>query len=626
MQITRLKATNFRGWAELDLQQHGHVVALGEPRAGRTDLVAALTRVLDPRSTRLSPVMTDIHQRHVASNPGARAAEGDEVAFAEDVHSAEVEMESEDGTAGTGDVTRLELARAPFGEVEVTLVDLGPDLEQEALGALEPLTDKLQIDDSGNAGPDAALGLRLAYRVSYDAATDALEHLVFYPATSNPAAAQFARVSTTVRLLLPVIFLDANRPLQLRAEGLLRRLLNERDPGAVSAALRTFEAQVVDAAMNLSATPVVAELLDAVLSPSGPARRAGDRPLVASDVQFLPNDGAQAGILRAVDPVIALDQAGPLALSNHGSTTTAMLAAAEAMILAASTQGAIVIGDDFGEGLDSGSAEHLAAAIKSHAAQVWLTTRRAEAARAFEVSELVRLTRRDGARCANRVVPPADKKQVAAHRHIQSQLLPALTATTVAVVEGRHDLTTYSAADRRTSVPTLPLSAHGVRLISADNGSGGGGSQIPRVASLAKSLGFRVVALIDSDPAKNSADVVAAIEAACDAVVRLPDGIAIERAILAGAVPADVRAAASVLTEFGQQDPTVGKRDDDLADAVMRALHSNGLHEPYLSALIDSTSTMPPVVRAALEAVAEVGATNYIGPSSVDLTYDPTVD
>lgn len=619
-----MKATNFRGWADLDLQLVGHVVALGEPRAGRTDLVAGLARVLDPRSTRLSPVVTDIHQWQVVSPSGTGACdEGDvpsvdEASDLDEAHPADAE---EDGSGVT-----VEIVRAPFAEVELTLADLGPDLEQEALGALEPLTVAFQVDDSGNASPDAALGLRLAYRVSYDPATDSLEHLVYYPATSNPASNQFVRVSAAVRLLLPVIFLDVSRPLQLRAEGLLRRLLNERDPDAVKAAFSALEANVVDAAGNLSATPVVSELLDAVLSSGGPARRAGDRPLAASDVQFLPDDGTLAGILRSVQPVIALDRAGPLALSNHGSTTTAMFAAAEAMVLAASTQGVIVIGDDFGEGLDSGSAEHIAAVIKSHAAQVWLTTRRPEAARAFEVSELVRLTRRDGTRLTSRVAAPSNKKEVAAHRHIQSQLLPALTATTIAVVEGRHDLTTFSAADRRTSPPNLPLSAHGVRLISADNGAGGGGSQIPRVATLGKSLGFRVVALIDNDPSKKSDDLVAEIEAACDAVVRLPDGMAIERAILAGSTPVNLRAAASTLTEFGQQDPTSGKDDDQLGDAVMHALHSNGLHEPYLAALMDSAPLMPPVLRGALDAVAEVGATDYDGPTRIDLTYDSTAN
>lgn len=619
MRITRLRATNFRGWTDLDLKQAGHVVVLGEPRAGRTDLVAALTRVLDPRSTRQSAVVTDIHQSLLVVGPGEdleREADPDvDIADLEDPTSAH-------GAPGSD----IQVVRAPYGEVEVTLVDLGPDLEQEALGALEPLDEDLQVDDSGNASPTAALGLRIAYRVTYDSAADSLEHVLYYPATSSPATGQFARVSTVVRQLIPVIFLDASRPLQLRAEGLLRRLLNERDPDAVSDALRTLEAQVVSAAGDLSATPVVSQLLGAVLSPTGPARRAGDRPLTARDIQFLPDDGTLAGILRAVQPVISLDQAGPLALGNHGSTTAAMFAAAEAMVLAVSTQGAVVVGDDFGDDLDGGSAEHLASSLKTHASQVWLTTRRPETARAFEVPELVRVSRRGGVRLTSRAATPSDKKEVAAQRHVQGQLLPALTATTVVVVEGRHDLTTLAAAERRAVAPRLPLSAHGARLVSADNGEGGGGSQIPRIAVLAKSLGFRVVALIDGDPEKKSAEVVADIQAACDAVVRLPERMAIERAILAGASSSDLRAAAAVLTEFGQQDPTDGQVDDQLGDLIMRSLHKSGLHEPFLVALTESTSTLPPVLGDALDAVASVASLDYEGQQMIDLTFTSPAD
>lgn len=618
MRITRLRAANFRGWSSLDLQQGGHVVALGEPRAGRTDLVAALVRVLDPRSTRMSPVVTDIHQSLLASG----AADDLE----EEADSAEDAAESETSSAAHGGTSEIRIGRAPYAEVEVTLVDLGPDLEQEALGAIEPLDEDCQVDESGNASPLATFGLRIAYRVTHDSVADSLDHVVYYPATSNPATGQFVRVPTAVRQLLPVIFLDSSRPLQLRAEGLLRRLLNDRDPDAVSDALRALEAQITAAAGALSTAPVVSQLLDAVLSPTGPARRAGDRPVTASDIQFLPDDGTLAGILRAVQPVIALDQAGPLALSIHGSTTTATLAAAEAMVLAASTQGAIIIGDDFGEGLDSGTAEHLATSLRSQASQVWLTTRRPETARAFEVSELLRLSRRGGTRLTNRVPTPTDKKEVAVQRHIQGQLVPALTATTVAVVEGRHDLTTLTSADRRGEAPRLPLSAHGVRLISADIGDGGGGSQIPRIAALAKSLGLRVVALIDNDPEKKSADVVAGILAACDAVVRLPERMAIERAILAGASPTNLRSAAAVLTEFGQQNPADGKTDDQLEHAIMRSLHKNGLHEPFLAALAESTSSLPPVLGQALDAVAAVGALDYGGPRLVDLTFESAAD
>jgi putative ATP-dependent endonuclease of the OLD family len=55
-------------------------------------------------------------------------------------------------------------------------------------------------------------------------------------------------------------------------------------------------------------------------------------------------------------------------------------------------------------------------------------------------------------------------------RLLHSQLLPALTAPVVGLVEGPHDLTTYSSA---TATGRWPLAAAGVRLISADNSSGG---------------------------------------------------------------------------------------------------------------------------------------------------------
>lgn len=623
MRVSRLRATNFRGWSLLDLQGTRDVVVVGEPRAGRTDLVAALARVLDPRSTRLSPVLTDIHQSVPSATTGTPATrEGGTAPGATAPCIEQATDETSDQIAGNATVETMAVIHAPFADVELTLVDLGADIEQEIPGILEPLTDQQIVDESGNANPTGLLGVRMSYRVTYDPKTDALGHLLYFPAASNAQAGQFVRVPAAVRLMLPVIFLDTARPLQLRAEGLLRRLLADRDPEAASTALHALEAQIVDAASTLSQTKIVAELLNAVLSETGPARRVGDRPLTANDVQFLPDDGSLAGILRAVQPVIALDQAGPLALTSHGSTTAAVLAASEALILAMSTQGVVVVGDDFGEGLNDGSAEHLAAALKAGADQVWLTTRRAEIARAFEVADVVRLTRRAGARHVHRVPAPLDKKEVAVRRHLQTQLLPALTATTVVIVEGRHDLTTYTAADRLTKPPALPLSAHGIRIITADNGAGGGTSQIPRVADLAKALGYRVVGLVDGDPAKTSDAVITALESACDAVVRLPDTMAIERALLAGGNPDHLRQAATVMTEFDQPDPTVGKSDQQLGHALMHALHKNGLHEPFLVGLIEASSTVPPVIRDALDKVAALGATDYSGPKRVDLTHE----
>ncbi len=592
MRITKLRVTNFRGWADLDLRPRAHALVVGEPRAGRSDLVAALQRVLDPSSTRSQPTTNDIHQQQVPSS----------------------------GADGAG-ITDVELAT--FAEVEVTLADLPSDLEQEADGALEPLLDDGTVDTSGNSAATAPLGLRLAYRVSYDAPSDGLEHRVYYPALSDPSADRFNRVPTAVRRLVPVVFLDSSRPLQLRAEGLLRRLVSDNDPAAATHALHALETEVTQAASALSSSSAIEGILNALVDQSGPARRLGDGPISAADIQFLPEDGSLAGLLRAFQPVLRLDSAGPLPLASHGSTTSAVLSAAEALLLAASTGGALIIGDDVGEGLDGPTTEHLAGALRGGAHQVWLTTRRPDVARAFETSELIRLTRHTGDRRVHQVAPPIDRKEAGVHRHVQGQLLPALTATTVAVSEGRHDLSALSAADRRRVPPDLPLAAHGVRLISADAGSGGGTTQIPLVANLAKQLGYRVVALVDGDPAKHADEVLSIIENACDALVRLPDSMAIERAITAGATAGQIRSASAVFLEYGQPDPTNGKADADVPDAVMKMLHSKGLHEQFLGALVDETGSLPPILGNALAGVALTSSPRYPGPKRIDLA-DPT--
>ena len=66
--------------------------------------------------------------------------------------------------------------------------------------------------------------------------------------------------------MIPVLFLDAARPLQLRAEGLLRRLVADHGPEASTTALRALETQVVAAAGAPSGTAATSTVLNAVLS------------------------------------------------------------------------------------------------------------------------------------------------------------------------------------------------------------------------------------------------------------------------------------------------------------------------------------------------------------------------
>lgn len=99
--------------------------------------------------------------------------------------------------------------------------------------------------------------------------------------------------------------------------------------------------------------------------------------------------------------------------------------------------------------------------------------------------------------------------------------------------------------------------------------------------------------------------------------------MAVERAITAGATAEQIRNAAAVFLDFGQPDPTIGKPDDDIADSVIKLLHSKGLHEQFLGALIDETGALPPVLYDALASVALTGAPGYSGQKRLYLT-DPT--
>jgi putative ATP-dependent endonuclease of the OLD family len=617
VRVSRLRLKDFRGWSELDLRPEGHVVVAGVPRSGRSDVIAALTRLLDPAYIRVQPSLADIRRHRGGGSTRADDASTVDGSAAPTPPEDQPANATTDGSAG-GDAAD-EPVLAPYAEVEVTLADLDAELEQLCDGSVEPLDVDDQIDDSGNAAFDAKLGVRLCYRVTYDPIADGLEHVVYYPARSDPAAGQYARVPGATRRALPVIVLSAQRPLQLRAEGTLRRLVDDRDASGASEAFRALEQSVATATTSLAAHPTISATVDDVLQVGNLSHHLTGTPITAEAVQFQPEDGSLSALLRTVQPALNLDDAGLLGLSNHGSTTTAVLSAAEALLLATTTDRAVVLGDDFGDGLDAATSEHLAASLRAAGAQVWLSTRRPEVARAFAPAELVRLARFGGARTHHRLAAPGDRKEIAVRRLVHTQLLPALTAPVVAIVEGPHDLTTFTAADRHPRAARSTLAAVGVRLVSADNGSGGGTGQIPRVADLARALGFRVVALIDRDPDKTSATVLADIEAACDVVVRLPPKTAIEEALQSGVDAIHLRAAAGVLPAYGIPDPSVGKADGDVSKAVSPVLHKKGLHEQFLDAVIESSGALPPVIEEALATVGRVASAAYGGPRRVDL-------
>lgn len=551
MRVARVRLQQFRGFGHATFTFEGSVVLAGEPRAGRTDLVEGLRRVLDPRSTasRVEPL---------------------------DIHRPLTELQERT-------------------EVEVTLLDLGPELRDIFDSYLEPIDRATAAPATGAAGEDIELGIRLCYRARYDFDTDTGDHWVDAPKLSDPDSEHFVRVGRADREAIPVRFLTNQPPLQVRAEGQFRRLLEEADADALSEALTELDAGIGDVTNTFTSTDVVAGGLRSVLE-------AGPSELIdlfdPAQVHLVTDDGTLATLLRTLQPALTLDAAGPLPLRSHGSSAHAVVAASEAVAVATRDSGIVVVADDFGDTLDAPSAEHLAHRLRRAADQVVLTTRRPEVIRAFSPSELVRLTRSSGARQSHRL-KATDKHGRFSRQLVLDGLLSAMSCETVVLVEGPLDAEGYGTLAKRlaqTETAPLSLAANKVRLL-APPGSDGGKTRLAAMAVVARELGFTVRAVVDND--KKDDGSLERIERVCEALILLPPRFAVEAALVRGLTPQIVRAAVDELVDSGELDEKPDVSDEDLADLLVESvLKKQRLHGPWAQAI----KSRPPVATRVIEA------------------------
>jgi putative ATP-dependent endonuclease of OLD family len=598
MRVVALHIAGFRGWPDLALKPAGHLLVAGEPRAGRSDLIEALRRVLDPELTRNAPDEFDVFQ------PGPTVA-------GQDAIPSGGETPDEDGAR---DAVRDAL-------IEVTLGDLGDDLEQHFYRRLE-LWDRQAGQLVAESAPGEidrdrhALVLRLCYRLSWNPGEGTGEHWVDYPKTSLPEDGVFDRARRADRMLLPFAAITLGRPLTLQPDGRFRALLADAG-GDLGKTLDALLVAVDTATDGLSAAEGVRQALAEVMEPVRPTLDIAPGDPVEDLVQFRAEGGTVAGLLRALQPTLQMDGTGPhLPLRRHGSTTGAVLAAAEAMTTARRAD-AVVVADDFGDRLDAGAAEYLAGELRGACAQLWLSTRRPETARAFPVTEVARVTRHRGRRQVHQVSPPADRGELSALRQLHMQLLPAISARTVAVLEGPHDVAALTAVcDRFARQGGIPVpAAHGVRLVAASFGAGGHGA-VPKVCKLARQLGFRVIAALDFDEPGAGADLsFATAKDTADEVVRLPEGFAIELALVHG-IPLDVlREVMTALNSTWQlnlQGLDTADEKKLQVNTVKALKQKSGLHAQYVELL--PLSSPPPVAVDLLGAITELACGTRQGP------------
>jgi putative ATP-dependent endonuclease of OLD family len=567
VRVLRCTVANFRGFELLEVIPRRHVLLVGEPRGGRSDLLAALGKAFETDASRVDEF---------------------------DFHNSDLSKDV---------------------EIEVVVGDLGAALEQRFLDQLEfwdPSTAILieGVDDPGGLSADAVAVVRLAYRARWDRDEERADQTVYWPKASDPSTDDLRRITRDDRSAFPYLRLAAGRPLSLAARGVLRSSLASTDADAIAVALKEMTEGIEGLTARVTALDALEEALEAVLEMLRPY--AGTDMPIEEMVRFLPEDGSLSGLLRSLSPAIDLgDAIGRLPLARHGSTTMAQVMTAE-LIAAAAQNDAVVAIDDFGDGLDAASAQRLASLIRQKAGQAWLSTRRPEAARGFDAEELVRLTRGQGTGAPGRTIHygrvPGSRAERVAMRELHRQILPAMTARALLIGEGPHDSAAYGALAERLDAEqgVLPPEAYGIRIIDAGS-TDGGIDKVAHVAELARGLGFRVVALSDYDRDEAAAaSRLAAMQTAADAVVRLPKGNAIESALLAGLAEADVVAALQDLGQSYTLSLPAGWEAltaAELKGPAMKALKSNnGLHAPFVRAL---PGTLPPLACQALGAAIE---------------------
>lgn len=566
MRVSRVRIQQFRGFENLELRFSGHVAVVGEPRAGRTDLLLALKRVLHPRSTASRPDPLDIRQ------------------------------------PATGALT----------EVEVSLVGLGSDLEQLLDPHLELLDPSTGRPATKNTKDKPELGVRLCYRARYDADTDISEHWVDWPKESDPANETFVKVRRIEREALPILWVQSEAPLQVRAEGTFRALMDVSRPATMTSALDQLVQDVAGATKTFSNSAAISDTVAEVLT-AGVTTLLG---VSGSDkVAFVAEDGSLSALLRALRPAMKLDSGVLLPLTNHGSTATAVVASAEAVTAATHhPDGLVVLADDFGDTLDASGAEHLSLLLRKTASQVWISARRADPLRSFEPEEIVRLTRSHGSRQQHRLVRSSDRKVRRARRDLLPSLLAGCTSSTIVLTEGPQDVEALEAVARRLVMRGRlagNLSSRSMRLLSAPGESGGKDSLLD-LAKLANQLGFHVRAVIDNDSPDTDEDLYSQLQGVTEQLIVLPERTAIERALVHGLDEHTLRITLRRLVEGYGLVPTdwglppLDALDDTAGSALAQAIlrkkllkKSPGLHAPWVQSL-PKDCRLPPIAVAVL--------------------------
>ena len=387
MQVKELNLKHYRGFPELHIRPKGHVVVMGEPGAGRSDLIEALARVLNA-DTRATGITTEL-----------------------DFYNRDTSQ--------------------PI-EVALTIGELGMVLEQDFLDYLElwdntedrllPETDNLENIDQERY----EWVLRLEYRAKWLHDEERCEEWVFYSKDSDPTSDSFPRVRRRdiEKLGFNLLRWGGGRILDLSPRSPFRRVIERAGGNDFATALAQYVQDVGQAAGRFTGSGQIREALSDVVTPISDLLRIPPTD-VSQIFNFVPEGGSSSGLLRSLGPSMDFDDgAGDLPAWRRGSTTASLFRIAQVLALS-SGGGQILAVDDLGDGLDAASAAHLTTVIRRSAGQAWVTTRISAVAEVFVPQEVVRLGRdTDGARFVRQGKHPETKAENVAAKHWHRNLLP----------------------------------------------------------------------------------------------------------------------------------------------------------------------------------------------------------
>jgi len=389
-------------------------------------------------------------------------------------------------------------------------------------------------------------------------------------------------------------------------------MIDARANSDFPATLENLMKEVAQLAGSLVESKDLVEVLERILSPLRVPLNLGERP-ASEIIRFVPEGGSVGGVLRGLQPTMKLRESlGFLPLPRHGSTLAALLRLTQA-VAQRNNGNPVIIVDDFGEDVDLDAALHVGSMLRMCSGQLWLSTRRGALGQCFGPEELVRLTNsRDAVRRIHVGQVPTTRAERLAARHLHLQILPAISSRAIIIVEGPHDRAALTTAAAKLNVEEgTPLPA-AYRIVLLDAGaadSSGGNTAIPRLATLARNLGFHVTALIDWDQdAKVAEDLLKRNIETSNVVIRWPQGCAIERALLTGLEEDIIRLALKEISDALavplEFNPDKLSNADLIGRATVFLKSAGGMHTAFLEALPEKC--LPPLIRTCLELMPRI--------------------